>query len=954
LAPELRFDPQSVRAKVGKLLVILNGCAARIGVLAGDHSPEAVTELQAVRKAMATATEELSRVQPPFLIWTGKAEKTNFEVDTVSLHVHEKIDPPRILKQIRTKETAATPLQGELFEHAFHPEPLRDAVDFYGHERGWSNRLIAGDSLLVMNSLLRKESMAGQVQMIYIDPPYGIEYGSNFQPFTNQRDVKDRVDSDLTQEPEMIKAFRDTWELDIHSYLTYLRDRLFLARELLSESGSIFVQISDENVHLVRNLLDEIFGVKNHICDILVKKKGSQKSTLMDPVNDYVVWYGRLPRESGKLKFQPLYEARELDAETIDEFSRIEMPDGSVFNLKQHVTTDGEKLDFRAFPKRVFDEFPGGRLFRPWPITNGGERAQQMDPVVFDGHPIKPPKGRCWSHTSKPQSNELSGMERNYLAGRLIRSKSALDFKRYLEDFPYKTISNWWDGFGGASNPIYVVQTNERIAERCILMTTDPGDLVLDITCGSGTTAYVAEKWGRRWITCDTSRVAVTLAKQRLMTASFDYYALRYPNEGVRSGFNYKVVNHITSGAIANNSEIDGIYNRMHPAISHALDKLKKHCEKKKLDEWDVPLEFPNDWPEKATDAFAAFHEARQAMQAAINVSIAAQADPKTLYDKPLCERTKLRVTGPFTVEATPFPTVLSLESAAGVAAGETGTATSFSASIARSGETSRQSQWKDELLKTGIRGKGGQRISFTELETLPGTRYLHASGSTDDGQAVAVSFGPEHASLEQRQVALAIEEAQKLVPKPKFVVFCAFAFDPEAAKDVDEMKWPGVTLLKAQMNPDLLTEDLKKGRSSSDSFWLMGQPDVVLRPIRSGADKGKWEVEVNGFDYFDTRTGELQSGGSRNIAVWMLDSDYDGRSIFPHQVFFPMAGSKDGWQKLAKDIKAQLDEEKLEAFSGTVSLPFSLGDNRRIAVKVVDDRGIESLRVINVEEAAT
>ncbi len=939
LAPELKFDSQGIRQQVETLIADIQSESARLGELAVLGAAD---EMRATRARLVGATEKLKKLQAPFLAWTGKAERTSFEVDTVSLHVHEKIDSARVVQTLRSEEAKAGPVQGDLFDHAFKQESLREAVDFYKHERGWANRLVAGDSLLVMNSLLRKEGMAGQVQMFYFDPPYGIKYGSNFQPFVNKRDVKDRTDSDLTQEPEMIKAFRDTWELGIHSYLTYLRDRLLLARELLSESGSVFVQISDENVHLVRNLMDEIFGVENHVVDILVKKKGSQKSTMIDPVNDYLVWYGRSPRESGKLKMKHLYEERAWDSETLSEFSMVELPNGDRFNLTRATTPSGEVFDYRLSPARLKVDYPTARIFRPWPITNGGIRANQMDAVKCRGQAFTPPLNRCWSFRSKKLGTEPTPMECLGYANRLIAGRSALDGVRYHSDFPFKTITNWWDGLGGASDPVYVVQTNEQIVQRCLLMVTDPGDLVMDITCGSGTTAFVAEKWGRRWITCDTSRVALTLAKQRLMTASFDYYALKYPNEGVRSGFINETVPHIKLETIANNPEIAEIHARLHPAILAALEKLKTAAKQPKLQDWDVPFAFPEAWPAAARAPFDAFHKTRQTMQAQMDAKIAAHADPKILYDRPQVDKNKVRVTGPFTVEATPFPTVQSLD--------EAHQPPDATTAVARSGATSRQHQWRDELVKTGIRGKGGQKVQFADLEPVPGTRYLHAIGSTVEGQPAAISFGPEHAPLEQRQVALALEEANKLVPKPKFVVFASFAFDSEAAKDIDETNWPGVTLLKAQMNPDLLTEDLKKGRASNESFWLMGQPDVVVRPIRSGDDKGKWEVEVNGFDYFNTKTGDLESGGAGNIAMWLLDPDYDGRAVFPQQIFFPMAGEKEGWSRLSKELRAQLDEEKLEAFRGTISLPFEPGKHRRVAVKVIDDRGIESLKVINLE----
>ena len=474
-----------------------------------------------------------------------------------------------------------------------------------------------------------------------------------------------------------------------------------------------------------------------------------------------------------------------------------------------------------------------------------------------------------------------------------------------------------------------------------MLMTTDPGDLVLDPTCGSGTTAFVAEKWGRRWITCDTSRVAITLAKQRLMTASFDYFDLKYPHEGLKGGFIYKTVPHVTLKSIANNPDIDTIHERMHPAIERALADLNAFLlptVAAPLREWEVPFDFAVDWPETAKPAFDAFHAARQAMQRQMDASIAAHADQEVLYDQPSIAKNRLRITGPFTVEAVPFPSVKALDEASGPDEADS--------SIARTGESGRQHQWRDELLKAGIRGKGGQLLKFADLEALPSDadiRNLHAVGHLDTGERVVVSFGPEHAALEQRQVANALNEAGSLFPLPKMIVFCAFTFDPEAAKDIDGLK--GITALKAQMNTDLLTEDLKKAKSSNQSFWLMGQPEVEVRPLKDG----RYEVEVHGFDYFDTVKGELVSGGKRNIAMWSLDTDYDERSVFPRQVFFPMAGKGEGWEKLKKNIRAELDESRLDKFHGTISLPFAAGDNRKIAVKIVDDRGIESLKVMSL-----
>ena len=804
----------------------------------------------------------------PQLHWAGKAEHTSFEVPTVSLHVHERIDPRTIIEAVR-KRNVKKPRQLSMFESPEENPPLRDAIEFYKHKHNWSNRLIAGDSLLVMNSLIEKEGMAGQVQMIYIDPPYGIKYGSNFQPFVNKRDVKDGKDEDLTQEPEMIKAFRDTWELGIHSYLTYLRDRLLLVRELLTESGSIFVQISDENVHLVRNLMDEVFKPENFVSLISFSKTSGQSSILIPSISDYLLWYCK---EKDKIKYRQLFLEKEMGQDALKSYQFIELFDGQRRRL-----TDEE----RSEPNKISK---GAKVYRLSDLASQGYTESGWFEYEFEGQRFVPPSNRHWT-TSR------EGLDNLKKSNRLQISGQRLNYVRYLDDYPMLPIHNLWTDTGSSlgGDKVYVVQTALLAIQRCLLMTTDPGDLVFDPTCGSGTTAYVAEHWGRRWITCDTSRVALTLAKQRLMTALYDYYELAHPEEGVGSGFRYKTVPHITLKSIANN---------------------------------EPPAQ-------------------------------------ETLYDQPFVDNSRARVSGPFTVEAVPAPVVKPLlEIEEELPADE---------SVARSGETLRQAEWRDELLKCGIRGKRGQYILFSRVEPLLGTRWLHAEAETrpnergadsvhelpaiyGEPQRVVISFGPEHAPLEQRQVALAIEEAQKLVPKPKIIVFASFEFDPEAAKDIDETDWPGVTLLKVKMNADLQTEDLKKKRAGNESFWLIGQPDVRLEKITEGEDKGKYRVEVLGFDYYNTKTGSIESGGTANIAMWLLDTDYDGRSLFPRQVFFPMAGEKEGWSRLTKNLKAEIDEELIEAYRGTVSLPFEADENRRIAVKIVDDRGIESLKIVEVE----
>lgn len=806
----------------------------------------------------------------PALQWAGKAERTSFDIQTVSLHVHERIDPRSIIEAIRRKNGEDF-VQGSLFSRVDENPPIREAVEFYKHRHNWSNRLIAGDSLLVMNSLLEKEGMAGKVQMAYLDPPYGIRYGSNFQPFVSKRRVSENdADEDLTTEPEMLRAFRDTWELGIHSYLSYIRDRLLLIRELLTDEGSVFVQISDDNVGHVREVLAEVFGLKNFIVTIPLKKKGGQKAGMLAPVNDYILWATK-NQEAARKKFRKLYK-QVAAADLITKFNLVELEDGQIATVNELSKKTGN--DYRRFPKLFEEDFPKARLFESKDLTAGGYRRTQSVPFEYEGVVYEPGEGNCWKHSALSDDGSPTGMDRVAKARRIFVGQDQIRFKRYATDFPYEVVTNWWDEFGGAPDQIYVVQTNPEIVKRCLLMTTDPGDLVLDITCGSGTTAFVAEDCGRRWITCDSSRVALTLAKQRIMTSVFDYYRLAHADEGVDSGFQYKTVPHITSSTIANN---------------------------------EPPVTEP-------------------------------------LYDEPLKDTRKTRVSGPFTVEAVPAPAVKAFDD---VQTAEP----PADDSIARTGETQRQGDWRDELLKTGIRGKSGQRIEFSRVETLAGTRWMHADAETKEAkpQRVAVSFGPMHAPIEQRQVALAIEEAQSLVPRPKIIVFAAFQFDPEAAKDIDETKWPGVTLLKAQMNADLLTEDLKKKRSSNDSFWLIGQPDVELEKFSKGEDKGKCRVTVNGFDYYNTKSGDIDSGGTDKIAMWLLDTDYDGRSLFPRQVFFLADVMKDGFKQLAANLNAEVDPNLIKAYLGTTSLPFEPGANKRAAVKIIDDRGVESLRVIDL-----
>lgn len=784
----------------------------------------------------------------PTLQWAGKAEGMSFDVPTSSIHIHESIKPLNIIARV-TKEYSKA-LEGQLegqtsmFEAETPAERMRrrrESIEFYQHGVDWTNRMIAGDSLVIMNSLLEKEGMAGQVQMVYIDPPYGIKYGSNFQPFVGKKDVKEK-DEDLSQEPEMIKAFRDTWELGIHSYLSYLRNRLLLARELLADTGSVFVQISNENLHYVRNICDEIFGRENFVEMIAFRKKNmTLGGNLLEGVCDYLVWYAK---DTSKVKFHKLF--LKTNAEGDSHWNMYELPDGTIGKMSVEEINNHGLLP------------PAAKIFQLSSLYPAGSFDTGIFPFEYQGKTYNPPAGRSWK-------THIDGMNKLAQSNRLYpyESGNTLRYKLYLEDYPVSPLHNIWTDTAPAANKVYVVQTGEKAIQRCMLMTTDPGDLVLDITCGSGTTAYVAEQWGRRWITCDTSRVAITLAKQRLMTATFDYYKLAHEKQGVGSGFVYKTVPHITLKSIANN---------------------------------EPPAQ-------------------------------------EILYDQPEIDKTKVRVTGPFTVEALPAPVVKPLDD------------------VVQNDDdiSAKQADWRDQLLATGIQGRGGARLMFSRVEPLSGTHYLQAEAETKEEtpRRAVICFAGETKPLDVRMVKMALDEVEVQRPTPQLVIFAAFQFDPEAAKEIDMQNWPGLTLLKAQMNTDLMTEDLKKKRSSDQSFWLVGQPDVEL--IHDKRTKDKYKVKVNGFDYYDVKKGTVESGSTSRIAMWMLDTDYDNMCIEPDMIFFPMGGKKDGWNKLAKTLKTEINMDLIDKYAGNESLWFTAQPNTAIAVKIVDDRGIESLKVIRI-----
>ena len=835
----------------------------------------------------------------PQLVWAGKKEHTSFEVENVALHIHERISTAAIIKAVQRE-----PLQRDLF--ADPQLPLTQQIEFYQHEMNWANRLILGDSLLVMNSLLERELMAGKVQMIYMDPPYGVKFSSNFQPRIDRRDVKES-DDDLTREPEMIKAYRDTWTLGIHSYLTYLRDRLLLARELLHESGSVFVQISDENVHLVRAVMDEVFGNQNFVSQITFRKKlmplGAKTLEMMA---DYLVWYAK---DKTLVKYRQLY--RKTTPDPKGRWTGVRVPSGQLRRL-----TREERSDFSKIPENC-------EIFETVSQWAPSFSEASVYPFEFEGKVYEPTSGQCWI-------TSLEKMERLARVGRLFVEG---DYPRYVvfhEDFPFAKVTNPWDDTAPAQDKTYVVQTNPEVVQRCMLMTTDPGDLVLDPTCGSGTTAYVAEQWGRRWITCDTSRVALALARQRLMTATFPYYKLAHPTpdsppqmgrgaSGVAGGFIYKTVPHITLRSIAQNEP----------------------------------------------------------------------PEPETLYDQPEIDRAKVRVSGPLSVEAIPVPAMESVGEPSGLPAGGPSPPLPPDArddDLARRGRgegrianpaADHLTTMIELLRKAGVVFPGGKKLMLENLRPL-GVGWLHAEAETvaamssspvgggdaaatargtavgDRRYRVAVSFGPRHGPVTAMQTHEAAQTAS--VNAYDLLILAGFATDPEAQAFIQKNPVKNLTIHFANVNPDVLVGDLLKTSRASQLFTVFGSPDVVVRrsaglqPGKGAALKGgatEYVVELLGVDIYDPNTGELHQSRGEDVAAWFLDQDYDGATFCISQAFFP--SDSGAWEKLERALKGSLDPEKFEALRGTVSLPFQPGKYKRVAVKVIDMRGNEVIRVVTL-----
>jgi adenine-specific DNA-methyltransferase len=911
------------------------------------------------------AYERRNRDLDPQLVWRGKDEQdwSDLVVQAPPLYIQEKVHPKVLIDDLQRRTEAGNKADEPQIDMFADFNGLSDearSTEFYQHDASWTNRMILGDSLQVMASLAEREGLRGKVQCIYVDPPYGIKFNSNFQWSTTSRNVTDGKPDHITREPEQVKAFRDTWRDGIHSYLTYLRDRLSVARDLLSDTGSIFVQIGDENVHRIRAVVDEVFGEGNFVAEFLIKKTGSQKSKTINSVNDYILFYAQ---DLGQNKFRRIYEERQIDSSTVNDFPYAELPTLESVNLKSHTDVDGSKVDYRLYPRRISQDFSGARLYSSWSIMSTGERPRQMDPVEFRGEKVYPAPGQCWSHTSSPVDSGLNGMQRLLAASRLVRLQAGVRFKRYLEDFRFKEISNWWDGFGGASNQIYVVQTNERVIERCLLMATDPGDLVLDPTCGSGTTAYVAERWGRRWITIDTSRVALALARARIMGARYPYHLLADSRAGqlkeaevtrtapseaptygnIRQGFVYRRAPHIMSSVIANNAEIDVIWEQFQGTLEPLRQQLNQALEES-WEEWEIPRDAADNWPKEAKKLHAEWWEQRIARQKEIDASIAAKADPEYLYDKPYDDRTQVRVAGPFTVESLLPHRVLGVdeddELIDGIAESKDGY-----------GEKWDFPQVVLENLKTsGVQQAHKEdKITFTSITPWPGDlvcaegRYIEGDEETGAEKRAAIFVGPEFGTVSRPDLVAAAREAGD--GDFDALITCAFNYDAHSS-EFDRLG--RIPVLKARINADLHMAGDLKNTGKGNLFVIFGEPDIDILD----AEDGQVQVKINGVDVFHPSTGEVRSDGADGIACWFIDTDYNEESFFVRHAYF--LGANDPYKSLKTTLKAEINEEAWATLHSDTSRPFGRPTSGRIAVKVINHLGDEVMKVFRVGDAAT
>ena len=896
---------------------------------------------------------------------------------------------------IAEQESGETEVQPDLFAD-FNGLPDDDArTEFYQHDANWSNRMILGDSLQVMASLAEREGLRGKVQCIYLDPPYGIKFNSNFQWSTTSRDVKDGRAEHISREPEQVKAFRDTWRDGIHSYLTYLRDRLTIARELLAESGSIFLQIGDENVHRVRALMDEVFGDENFLSEITFRVTANLVAGTLGRDSDYLLWYAR-HREI--VKYRQLFRLRTLENDVGGRYSRVQLSDWSRMPVSKTNRTLTELVN------------EGHAIYRHDNITSQGATPSGTVEFQYQDQAFHPGQARHWT-TAKEGLGRLGRAER---LG--VPSKNSLAYVRFLTDFPVSEhTSVWRDTQTGAftDQKVFVVQTNAKVVQRCILMTTDPGDLVLDPTCGSGTTAYVAEQWGRRWITIDTSRVALALARARVMGARYPYYLLTDSPAGqrkeaeitgkapadapahgdVRQGFVYERVPHITLKSIANNTEIDVIWDRWQETLEPLRDDLNVRlgCD---WEEWQIPRdagdpwparavmawkrfraaetdgeratalrvvnadlkraytpddlpEAPRDpWPADATETHRRWWEARIARQQEIDASIAAKADYEYLYDKPYEDNKRVRVAGPFTVESLSPHRVLAVDEndelldRAAESSPDYGPQQDFAGMIL------------EQLATAGVQQAHKEdRIAFTTVTPWPGAyicaegRYVDGGGGSRPEKRAGIFAGPEFGTVSRPDLVAAAREAGDA--GFDVLIACAFNYEAHASEFTRLGRIP---VLKARMNADLHMAGDLKNTGKGNLFVVFGEPDIDILPVAGDdAEDGQLQVKINGVDVFHPNTGEVRSHGADGIACWFIDTDYNEESFFVRHAYF--LGANDPYKALKTTLKAEIDPDAWATLHSHTSRPFDRPESGRIAVKVINHLGDEVMKVFRVTD---
>jgi adenine-specific DNA-methyltransferase len=933
---------------------------------------EAITHEDAKRKNIPTAEyqsvlddaqKNAKRVRysrnidlDPQLVWRGKDEQDwgDLVVHAPPLYIQEKVHPKalidELLRESKEREHDTGQLTADLFAD-FNGIPKGvDKTEFYQHDQNWTNRMILGDSLQVMASLAEREGLRGKVQCIYFDPPYGIKFNSNFQWSTTSRDVKDGKADHITREPEQVKAFRDTWRDGIHSYLTYLRDRLTVARDLLTDSGSIFVQIGDENVHRVRAVMDEVLGDENCIAQITIEKTSSQTQDYLSPVTDYVLWFAK---SKVALKFRSPWLPKQRGQSGFSEYSRLAFVD-----LSRRTMTSEEKTNPDLLPHDV-------RVYRQDNLTSQslgrekGEGAASWFPVKVEGTDYRPSITNRWKTSEE-------GMRRLGYASRLEPRGTSLSYVRFIDDFPAIAINNIWSDVkfsSRAEDKSYIVQTSARTVQRCILMATDPGDLVLDPTCGSGTTAFVAEQWGRRWVTIDTSRVALALSRARIMGARYPFYLLADSRQGqmkeaevtrtapssqpthgnIRHGFVYERVPHITLKSIANNAEIDVIWDQWQKKLEPLRAQLNTTL-KKSWREWEIPREADAKWSDAARKLHGDWWHARIARQKEIDASIAAKAEFEYLFDKPYENKKAVRVAGPFTVES------LSPHRVLGVDEDDELIDTLREPDAEYAAKQSFPQMILENLKTAGVQQAHKEdRITFTSLVAWPGElvcaegRYIEegkvGSGETASGteKRAAIFIGPEFGTVQRADLVEAAREAADA--GFDVLIACAFNFEAHTTEFAKLGKLP---VLKARMNADLhMAEDLKN-TGKGNLFVIFGEPDITLLP-----DGDMLRVKVNGVDVFKPQTGEVISDGADGIACWFIDTDYNEESFFVRHAYF--LGANDPYSALKTTLKAEIDAEAWASLNSDTSRPFQKPKSERIAVKVINHLGDEVMKVFRV-----